>query len=86
KCRFNVHNVHFSFFFRMNRHQNKAFSCLIGALNSPRKVNGYGADYAQMGKGTLSERLHRPADYRRQRDSGGRRGLYTIKKEIAVAS
>ena len=46
KCRFNVHNVHFSFFFRMNRHHNKAFSCLIGALNSPRKVNGYGADYA----------------------------------------
>ena len=30
----------------MNGHQNKAFSCLIGALNSPRKVNGYGADYA----------------------------------------
>ena len=30
----------------MNRHQNKAFSCLIGALNSPQKVNGYGADYA----------------------------------------
>jgi hypothetical protein len=46
KCRFNVHNVHFSFFFRMNGHQNKAFSCLIGALNSSRKVNGYGADYA----------------------------------------
>jgi hypothetical protein len=46
KCRFNVHNVHFSFFFRMNGHQKRAFSCLIGALNSPRKVNGYGADYA----------------------------------------
>ena len=30
----------------MNGHQNEAFSCLIGALNSPRKVNGYGADYA----------------------------------------
>lgn len=30
----------------MNGHQKKAFSCLIGALNSPRKVNGYGADYA----------------------------------------
>ena len=30
----------------MNGHQNGAFSCLIGALNSPRKVNGYGADYA----------------------------------------
>ena len=31
----------------MNGHQNEAFSCLIGALNSPRKVNGYGADYAR---------------------------------------
>ena len=30
----------------MNGHQNGAFSCLIGALNRPRKVNGYGADYA----------------------------------------
>ena len=30
----------------MNGHQNEAFSCLIGALNNPRKVNGYGADYA----------------------------------------
>ena len=30
----------------MNEHQNGAFSCLIGALKSPRKVNGYGADYA----------------------------------------
>ena len=30
----------------MNGHQNEAFSCLIGALNSSRKVNGYGADYA----------------------------------------
>ena len=30
----------------MNGHQNRAFSCLIGALKSPRKVNGYGADYA----------------------------------------
>ncbi|MCR4809180.1 MAG: hypothetical protein K5896_04895, partial [Prevotella sp.] len=36
-----------SFFFRMNGHQNEAFSCLIGALNNPRKVNGYGADYAK---------------------------------------
>ncbi len=35
-----------SFLFRMNGHQNEAFSCLIGALNNPRKVNGYGADYA----------------------------------------
>jgi hypothetical protein len=26
--------------------KNEAFSCLIGALKSPRKVNGYGADYA----------------------------------------
>ena len=39
-----------------------------------------------MGKGTLPERLHRTADYRRQGDSGGRRALYTIKKEIADAS
>ena len=30
----------------MNGHQNEAFSCLTGALKSPRKVNGYGADYA----------------------------------------
>ena len=30
----------------MNGHQNEAFSCLIGALNSSQKVNGYGADYA----------------------------------------
>ncbi len=36
----------FSSFFRINGHQNGAFSCLIGALNSPQKVNGYGADYA----------------------------------------
>ena len=34
----------------MNGHQNEAFSCLIGALNSPRKVNGYGADYAPFAK------------------------------------
>ena len=30
-----------------NGHQNKDFSCLIGALDSPWKVNGYGADYAR---------------------------------------
>ena len=30
----------------MNGHQNGAFSSLIGALKSHRKVNGYGADYA----------------------------------------
>ncbi len=30
----------------MNGHQKEAFSYLIGALKSPRKVNGYGADYA----------------------------------------
>ena len=34
----------------MNGHQNEAFSCLIGALNNPRKVNGYGADYADIQK------------------------------------
>ena len=33
----------------MNGHQSEAFSCLIGALKSPRKVNGYGADYANIG-------------------------------------
>ncbi len=33
----------------MNGHQNDAFSCLTGALNSPRKVNGYGADYVPEG-------------------------------------
>lgn len=38
-----------------------------------------------MGKGTLSGRLYRPADYHRQGDSGGRRGLYSIKRVIAVA-
>ena len=32
----------------MNGHQNGAFSCLIGALKNPRKVNGHGADYALM--------------------------------------
>ena len=30
----------------MNGHQNVAFSHLIGALKSPRNLNGYGADYA----------------------------------------
>ena len=36
----------FLFCFWMNGHQNGAFSCLIGALKNPRKVNGHGADYA----------------------------------------
>ena len=39
----------------MNGHQNGASSCLIGALNRPRKVNGYGADYA----GSLSDEVHK---------------------------
>ena len=30
----------------MNGHQNVMFSHLIGALKSPRNLNGYGADYA----------------------------------------
>ena len=36
----------------MNGHQNEAFSCLTGALNDLRKVNGYGADYARITLGT----------------------------------
>ena len=47
----------FSFFFRMNGHQNRAFSCLIGALNSPWKVNGYGADYALKESGENNRRV-----------------------------
>ena len=30
----------------MNGHQNRAFSCPTGVFKNPRKVNGYGADYA----------------------------------------
>ena len=42
----------------MNGHQNGAFSCLIGALNRPRKVNGYGADYAHQTAATPDEDEH----------------------------
>ena len=41
----------------MNGHQNEAFSCLTGALKSPRKVNGYGADYAP--KMNLKEKINK---------------------------
>ena len=33
-------------FLQVNGHQIMAFLCPAGALKTPRKVNGYGADYA----------------------------------------
>ena len=39
----------------MNGHQNVAFSHLIGALKSPRNLNGYGADYAAEKELTILE-------------------------------
>jgi len=47
----------------MNGHQNVAFSHLIGALKSPRNLNGYGADYADFEK--FLREAHSPRKVRR---------------------
>ena len=40
-----------------------AFSCLAGALKTPRKVNGYGADYAWLCVPKGCAEAYRQSDY-----------------------
>ena len=44
----------------MNGHQNVAFSHLIGALKSPRNLNGYRADYVPFTIRYVHEDLNDP--------------------------